>query len=79
MEIRIYYFIAGSELRREIKHISELMRLLNYINAMVWPMTLNIRDSTLCKPLILYLLRLYMTEDEMSGVNLALPVNLRIL
>lgn len=75
MEVRIYYSIVGVELCRESKHIPELMRLLNYINATVWPMAVDRNGGTLYKPQLLYLPRIYMTEDEMPVVNLALPVN----
>ena len=75
MEVRIYYSIAGVEICKESKHIPELMRLLNYINATVWPMSMDRKGGTLYKPQMLYLPRIYMTEDEMPVVNLALPIN----
>lgn len=75
MEVRVYYSIAGAEICRESKHIPELMRLLNYINATVWPMAVDRKGGTVYKPQLLYLPRIYMTEDEMPVVNLALPIN----
>ena len=75
MEVRVYYSIAGVELCRESRYIPELMRLLNCINAEVWPMAMDRNGGTLYKPHILYSPRIYMTEDEMPVVNLTLPVN----
>lgn len=75
MEVRIYYSILGAEICKESEHIPELMRLLNYISATVWPMSLDRKGGTLYKPQMLYLPRIYMTEDELPVVNLAFPVN----
>ena len=75
MEVRVYYSVLGAELCRESKYIPELMRLLNYINATVWPMAVDRNGGTLYKPHILYLPRIYMTEDDICAINLALPIN----
>ena len=75
MEVRVYYSASGAELCKESKHIPELMRLLNCINATVWPMSSDRKGGTLYKPHILYLPRIYMEEDGMPAVNLALPIN----
>lgn len=75
MEVRVYYSMAGAEWCEESEYIPELMRLLNYINAMVWPMAVDGKGGTLYKPHILYAPRIYMTEDDICDINLALPIN----
>ena len=41
METRVYYDQTAADWCRISSHIPELMRLLNYINARVWPRTTN--------------------------------------
>ena len=37
MECRVYYSVTGAEWCADSTNQSELMRLMNYINARVWP------------------------------------------
>lgn len=75
MEARVYYSIGGAELCKESKYKPELLRLLNYINAEVWPIALDRKGGTLYKPRVLYAPRIYMTEDEICDITLTFPVS----
>ena len=75
MEVSVHYSVLGAEICMKSEHIPELMRLLNFISATAWPMAMDRKGGTLYKPQILYLPRIFMTEDEFPVVNLALPVN----
>ena len=75
MQACVYYSIVGAELCKESEHKSELMRLLNYINAMVWPVATDGKEDTVYKPHVLYAPRIFMMEDETFDIMLAFPVN----
>ena len=71
MDCNVYYSISASntELCRNGDHRSELMRLLNYINAVVWPVACDGMDGELYRPLQLYVPRIYMTEDDCNDIT----------
>ena len=70
MECRVYYSKSGAEYCQSSKHLSELMRLLNFINAMVWPRGLDGTGGMLYKASCLYAPRLYMTEDDCYDITM---------
>lgn len=75
MLARVYYSRGGAELCRESRYNLELLRLLNYINAEVWPIALDRKGGTLYKPQVLYSPRIFMMEDDICDIILEFPVN----
>lgn len=63
IECRTYYTKLGSEICKNSAHQADLYRLLNYINAAVWPCTSDGSDGNLYQPSHLYSPRIYVTED----------------
>lgn len=74
MECRVYYNENASSFCRDSNHHSELMRLLNYINATVWPCGLDSIGGTLYKTSHLYAPRIYMTEDDCYDITMTFIV-----
>lgn len=74
MECRVYYTQAAAELCGKSKHISEFMRLLNYINASVWPRVNRNFSGELYSPTCLYTPRIYMTEDGFHDITLTVHI-----
>lgn len=74
MECRVYYSQAAAELCGTSKHISEFMRLLNYINASVWPGVNRNFAGELYSPTFLYTPRIYMTEDGCHDITLTVHI-----
>ena len=69
MEARCYYSSLGAELCRKSRHIDALLRLLNFINARVFP---SCRGSgyMLYSPHILYTPRIYLTADGRFDITI---------
>lgn len=69
MEARCYYSSLGAELCRKSRHIDALLRLLNFINARVFP---SCRGSgyMLYSPHILYTPRIYLTADGCFDITI---------
>ena len=64
METRVYYNAnANSWIKKEADDLSDMYRLLNYVNAMVWPCTYDGLGGELYEPRYLYTPRFYITED----------------
>ncbi len=70
MEYRVYYSAAGAEWLANSIHQSEFFRLLNYINAKVWPCGNDGVDGALYKSTNLYTPHLYMTEDDRHDITM---------
>ena len=70
MEARTYFNQNAAEWCRTSIHIPELMRLLNFINARVWPSTTDGMGNALYTPACLYTPRIYLTEDGGYDVTL---------
>lgn len=65
LEVRVHFTEKVVCLCRKSRHITDLLWLLNYINARVW---LNSGDGSLYEPRIIYTPRFYLTADEQSEV-----------
>lgn len=74
MECRVYYNATGAKFCKESNRQLELMRLLNFINARVWPQGTDFNDSTLYRPSHLYTPRIYMTEDGCNDITMTTVV-----
>lgn len=70
MEARIYFDHNTAEWCRESKHRSELMRLLNFCNARIWPCTVDGMNSGLYMPNYLHTPRFYITEDDSYDITM---------
>ena len=70
MEVRIYFNQNSANWCQESSHINELMRLLNFINARVWPRTTDGMENALYAPSYLYTSRFYLTEDDGYDITL---------
>lgn len=70
MECRVYYTATGAKWCENSKNLSEFMRLLNYINARVWPCGSDGIGGTLYIASHLYAPRLYMTEDSCYDITM---------
>lgn len=69
MEVRVYYSEIGATWCKESDHRDDLFRLLNYINARVFPRTSD-GTGTLYGTSELYTPRIYMTEDDCFDISL---------
>ena len=69
MEVRVYYSKLGAEICQKSKYLSELYRLLNYINARLWVSASDGLEGALYQSQYLILPRFYVTEDEMQDIT----------
>lgn len=74
MEVRVYYDKTASSWCKNSDHIANMMRLLNFINAQVWPRSMEHRNYGLYKSRYLYTPRFFMTEDGYYDITLAFIV-----
>lgn len=70
MEVRTYFNQTAANWCRTSSHIPELMRLLNFINARVWPSITDGMGNALYIPSCLYTSRIYLTEDDGYDITL---------
>lgn len=69
MEVRVYYSELGAEICKKSKHLPELYRLMNYINARLWVGVSDGMDGVLYQSQYLISPRFYITEDEMQDIT----------
>lgn len=69
MECRVYYNATGAEWCRQSSRKTDLMYLLNYINAKVFPAVADGIDGELYRTSNLYSPRIYKTEDGLSDIT----------
>lgn len=69
MEVRNYYSKLGTEICQKSKYLSELYRLLNYINARLWVSASDGLEGALYQSQYLISPRFYVTEDEMQDIT----------
>ena len=70
MEVRVYYSEMASEIFEKSKYKMELYRLINFINACVWPSVCDGANNTLYQPECLHKPVLYVTEDGYNDITL---------
>ena len=71
IEARAYFTKGAADFcRKNREHLPALMRLFNYINAVVWMDSADGAGGTLYQPHHLYTPRLYMTEDSCFDITL---------
>lgn len=69
MEVRVYYSKLGAEICQKSEYLSELYRLLNYINARLWVRVSDGLEDALYQSQYLVSPRFYVTEDEMQDIT----------
>lgn len=71
MEIRTYYTEMGSNICKEHKeNLVNVYRLMNYLNARIWPTTNDGCGGSFYKPYYLYTPRFYITEDDCYDITM---------
>ncbi len=75
MEARVYYSEAGAEFCRESPHRPELYRLLNFINARVFPRAADGFGNRLYQPHGLFTPRFYLTEDDQFDITMTTAID----
>ena len=63
MEVRVYFDEKASSWCKNSNYIDGMMRLLNFINARVWPQTVDGMEGNLYQSHYLHTPRLYVTEE----------------
>lgn len=74
MEARVYYSEIGTKWCKESKHLSELYRLMNYLNAKVWPRVKDGMNGTLYKSEHLITPRFCVTEDGCQDITTIMAI-----
>lgn len=74
MECHVYYSAAGAKWCANSAHQSEFFRLLNFINAKVWPCGTDGVGGALYNSTHLYAPRLYMTEDGCHDITMTVMI-----
>lgn len=70
MEARIYFDSNAADWCRKSEHRAELMRVLNFCNARIWPCTDDGINGKLYNPNYLHTLRFYITEDNSYDITM---------
>ncbi len=68
MECRVYYTEFGADICKNSTHQADLYRLLNYINATIWPRVSDGFTGEYRTP-YLHTPRIYVTEDECYDIT----------
>ena len=68
MEARVYYSELAAHICKGSKNLSDLYRLMNYLNALVWPCAMDGMDGTLYSSEHLVSPRFIVTEDGMWDI-----------
>ena len=74
MEVRVYYSELGSKICKESDNLSDLYRLMNYLNVSVWPCAIDGRDGALYEPEHLVSPRFCITEDGMQDITTVMVI-----
>lgn len=74
MEARVYYSELGAKWCKESKHLSELYRLMNYLNAKVWPRVKDGMEGTLYRSEYLITPRFCVTEDGCQDITTIMAI-----
>lgn len=74
MEARVYYSEIGTKWCKESKHLSELYRLMNYLNAKIWPRVKDGMNGTLYKSEHLITPRFCVTEDGCQDITIIMAI-----
>ena len=69
MECRVYYTELGANICKNSAHQAELYRLLNHINATIWPCTSDGTGGEFYQPYHLHTPRIYVTEDNCYDIT----------
>lgn len=75
MEVRVYYSELGADICKTSQNRSELYRLLNFLNARLWPRVSDGMGGTLYQSQHLLSPRFYVTEDDRYDITAAMMVS----
>lgn len=75
VEARVHYTQSGATWAKKSEHISEVYRLLNFINARVFPMNQDGVGGSLYQPQHLYTPKFYITEDGNFDITSTTVIN----
>ena len=75
LEARSFYDKLGSEICKSSEHISDLMRLFNYINSSIWPKLNDCANNEIYDPVRIYNPRIYITEDGCYDITYTTLIN----
>ncbi|MDD3023793.1 MAG: hypothetical protein PHE26_07845 [Syntrophomonadaceae bacterium] len=74
MEARVYYSELAAEMGRESENKSEVYRLMNYLQAQLWPRAMDGMGGMLYRSQCLFCPRFYITEDNMCDITATLLI-----
>ncbi len=69
MEVRVYYSELGAKICRDSKNLSDIYRLMNFLQARLWPQVSDGMEGALYQSQHLFNPRFYITEDEMYDIT----------
>ncbi len=75
MEIRVYYSELGTQICNESKNLPDFYRLMNYMNALIWPCVADGMDGTLYNSEHLVSPRFIVTEDGMKDITTIMAIS----
>lgn len=78
MECRVYYDCNASNWCRKSEYRDEVMRLLNYCNAKIWPCASDGMNGALYCSSYLYTPRFYITEDGAFDITMTSMIPLEL-
>lgn len=74
MEVKVFYSELGSQICRDSDKKPELYRLINYLQAKMWPCVSDGMNGLLYKSQYLICPRFYVTEDGLSDITAAMLI-----
>ena len=74
MEVRVYYSELGAQICSESKNVPDLYRLMNYLNALIWPRVMDGMNGMLYNPEHLVSPRFIVTEDGMNDITTIMAI-----
>lgn len=74
MEARVYYSELGTQICNVSKNLYDLYRLMNYLNALIWPRVKDGMDGTLYSSEHLVSPRFIVTEDGMLDITTIMAI-----
>ena len=74
LEVRVYYAEPGPQIVRKSENLSELYRLINFVNARVFTRNMDGAGNTIYRPSYLLQPRIYITEDGFYDITATIVI-----
>ena len=74
MEVRVYYSELGTQICNESKNLFDFYRLMNYLNALIWPCVTDGRGRTLYRSEHLVSPRFIASEDGRNDITTIMAI-----